>query len=389
MSAKRRPEVRSTGSLLGGMYAREPEPAAPPVVGPVDSELSVLTVSPWRVAPNPLNPRRHLRGHVKLEDLDLGDLQSMEDVQLQRASVATFDTFMSLVPEAVTLGLAPSVDAVRRQILETTPECDWVAVGGSRRDLAARKYNLQLDIEVRNNLAGTIADLYQASGRENADRKDLSPIDWAHLVKDMVTIHGTPGAAAKELRKSPSWVTQYIALLTLPDWVQERIDADALSLTKARRITPLGPEVLDALSGRKIDLEDALGLANEDDPDERSILLRAVVQAGPGQLAELRRVSAHEPAAPGYPLPAATASANPAESLDPASSGSSSAGFSGSPAGPPPGEPARPAGRGRPRGPRTTGRYELTAEPSAIAGSIVKDLGSERARSVAQAILAE
>jgi hypothetical protein len=110
--------------------------------------------------------------------------------------------------------------------------------------------------------------------------------------------------------------------------------------------------------------------------------LLAVVKAGPGQLAVLRRATAVD--APG--APSATGSVG-GQQPDSAAAGN---GDSASTAVEPPGRETernakeKPAGRGRPR---TMGRYSLAATPTDIATQLLKDLGHDTAQSVAEAIL--
>ncbi len=86
-------------------------------------------------------------------------------------------------------------------------------IAGERRVLAASMAGLhELPAMVRQ---GTNADLATLQAVENLQREDLAVLDIAEGLKALLSVYKKPGALAKALGKSPSWVSKHLRLTSL------------------------------------------------------------------------------------------------------------------------------------------------------------------------------
>ncbi|MFN6548379.1 ParB/RepB/Spo0J family partition protein [Mycolicibacterium nivoides] len=171
------------------------------------------------LASNPRNPRDFVR--------DLDDLASIADFQLQPIVVVTSSAFRRLYPDS-----------------EISTK--WVVVLGNRRLAAAHKFGREvLDIVVRDDLAKDRATLLAAAISENVDRAGFDVIEEAKAVESLVQELGSADAAAEQLRKSKTWVSQRRALLNLAPELQEALRRGDLAIRTARSLArvPLEEQV--------------------------------------------------------------------------------------------------------------------------------------------------
>lgn len=168
-----------------------------------------------RLAHNPFNPREELN---HLEET-VASLQ--EKGQLTALTVVTRDAFLEAHPDQE----------------DTLADADWIVLDGNRRLTAARQAGLdELRIDVNDALAASATDLLENALLANLHRVDLAPMDEARVVRDLVKIHGSQGKVAKRLSKSGAWVSQRLALLELPDDLQEKVETGELKVKDGRRI---------------------------------------------------------------------------------------------------------------------------------------------------------
>lgn len=202
-----------TNSVVDG--ENRPKPAVP--AGAREFALKLL-------APNPRNPRN------PRQRMDVSDLESIRDLQLQSALVVTRAAYLELWPEdAGALG-----------------EAKYVVINGCRRLLAAHTYGrTTLEAVVKDEVARDRATLRAASIRENLDREDLDVIEEARAVEDLVHDAGTAAAAARSLGKTEAWVSQRRALLKLAPELQDKLRAGELAIRVARSLAlvPLEQQV--------------------------------------------------------------------------------------------------------------------------------------------------
>ncbi|MEU3908882.1 plasmid partitioning protein, partial [Streptomyces goshikiensis] len=103
-----------------------------------------------------------------------------------------------------------------------------VLINGERRFRSALHVGLEsLDFVVRDDLAGSRTDFIDHLLAENLEREDFDVIERARGVRQLVETcaedgreHGAKSRAAERLGRSPSWVTNQLVLLELPDEIQ-------------------------------------------------------------------------------------------------------------------------------------------------------------------------
>lgn len=162
------------------------------------------------LTPNPRNPRDSIG--------DLSDLASITEVQLQPATAITAAAYHALYPD----------DEI------TTP---YVIIIGCRRYAAAVHYGRPtLDIIVNDELARDRATLITNAVRENIERLGLDIIEEAKAVDELATEAGSARAAAAQLGRTESWVSQRRALLGLHPDLQEKLRAGELAIREARSL---------------------------------------------------------------------------------------------------------------------------------------------------------
>jgi ParB family chromosome partitioning protein len=175
---------------------------------PASVELKLL-------AHNPYNPREEL---AELEDT-VASLK--EKGQLVALTVVTRTVFLAAHP-----GKEEQIGSAK-----------WVVLDGNRRLAAAPLAGLtELRIDVNDALAGSAADLLENALIANLHRVDLQPMDEARAVRDLVKIHGTQEKVGQRLSKSGAWVSQRLALLELPEELQEKVETGELKVKDGRRI---------------------------------------------------------------------------------------------------------------------------------------------------------
>ncbi|MFB7918067.1 ParB/RepB/Spo0J family partition protein [Streptomyces sp. NPDC056061] len=178
-----------------------------------------------QVAPTPLNPRRNFGSDE--EKTLFGE--ELRDAQLAACVAVTRDAYLKLWPtHESTIG----TDAL------------YVLVNGERRFRSAAHVGLdRLDFVVRDDLAATREDFVDHLLAENLDREDFDVIERARGVNQLVSVcaedggeRGARSRAAKRLNKDRSWVTNQLALLTLPTEIQAMLSAGEVSERDGRSL---------------------------------------------------------------------------------------------------------------------------------------------------------
>lgn len=168
---------------------------------------------------NPGNPRE-----------TLGDLQELANSLSthglrQPLGVMTKDDFVRVYPEHEA----------------AVGEADFVVINGNRRLAAAREVELATlavyVTELTDDTAVQVAALV-----ENIHRQDLSPLDEAKAVQQLVKIYGSNAEAARQLATNRQWIGQRLALLGLVPELQDAVRTGELKIKEARRLGTLAPE---------------------------------------------------------------------------------------------------------------------------------------------------
>ncbi|MFF5393306.1 ParB/RepB/Spo0J family partition protein [Streptomyces sp. NPDC013012] len=171
-----------------------------------------------KVSPTPLNPRRNFG--TKEEMTRFGE--ELRQVQLA-ACVA--------VSRAAYLKLWPSHEDL------IGDSCEHILINGERRYRSALHVGVeQLDFVVRDDLASSREEFVDHLLAENLEREDFDVIERARGVQQLVDVcaegegeRGARSRAAERLGKDRSWVTNQLALLTLPAPLQEQLSSGAVS----------------------------------------------------------------------------------------------------------------------------------------------------------------
>lgn len=168
------------------------------------------------VAPTPLNPRRNFG--TDEEKTRFGE--ELRVAQLAACVAVTRSAYLALWPDH-----EPSIGAA-----------DWVLVNGERRFRSGVHVGLDtLDFVVRNDLASSREEFVNHLLKENLEREDFDVIERARGVQEMVSVcggdseRGARSRAAARLSKDRSWVTNQLALLSLPDEIQVMLSSGEVS----------------------------------------------------------------------------------------------------------------------------------------------------------------
>lgn len=167
------------------------------------------------VAPTPLNPRRNFGTDVEMTRFG----EELRTAQLAACVAISRETYVGLWPEHAT------------QIGDTA----FVLVNGERRYRSAQHVGLDaLDFVVRNDLAASREEFINFLLKENLDREDFDVVERARGVQALVAVcsedneAGARTRAAERLGMSKAWVTNQLALLTLPEDIQEQLSSGVL-----------------------------------------------------------------------------------------------------------------------------------------------------------------
>jgi ParB family chromosome partitioning protein len=223
-------------------------------ITPMPSRTTPLT----DLTPNPRNPRDDLG--------DLSDLESIADMQLQPAVVVTKGAYLKLYPH----------DSIATRL---------VVINGCRRLAAAHKYGrTDLAVVVNDEIARDRVTLISASIAENVDRQDFDVIEEAKAVESLVKECDNAVDAATRLRKTPAWVSQRRALLSLAPELQTALRRGELAIREARSLArvPLEQQVVRWQAA--LDKKDDDGKRNGA-PDKRSPSPARIIASALGEFA--------------------------------------------------------------------------------------------------------
>ncbi|MBT2446146.1 ParB/RepB/Spo0J family partition protein [Streptomyces sp. ISL-43] len=169
-----------------------------------------------QVSATPLNPRRNFG--TDEEKTRFGE--ELREAQLSACVVVGRDAYLGLWPDhASGIGAAA-----------------YVLINGERRFRSALHVGLEaLDFVVRDDLAASRTDFIDHLLAENLEREDFDVIERARGVQQLVDTcadegreHGAKSRAAERLGRSPSWVTNQLVLLELPDELQNMLSSGDL-----------------------------------------------------------------------------------------------------------------------------------------------------------------
>lgn len=168
------------------------------------------------LAHNPFNPRETL---TDLQETEASLREKGQLVALTVVTRAAFDT------------------AHRDREYALDDSVRWVVLDGNRRLAAAHGAGLDaLRIDVNDALAANAGEVLEHALVTNLHRSAVPPLDEAKAIRDLLKIHGSQEAVARRLSKSGAWVSQRLALLELPDELQQKVETGELTVKDGRRI---------------------------------------------------------------------------------------------------------------------------------------------------------
>ncbi|WP_432101204.1 ParB/RepB/Spo0J family partition protein [Streptomyces sp. WAC 04229] len=250
-------------------------------------ELTRLSLD--QVAPTPLNPRRNFGSDE--EKARFGE--ELREAQLAACVAVTRDAYLKLWPEH------------EEQI---GPYAQHVLINGERRFHSAVHVGLdKLDFVVRDDLAGSRQDFVDHLLAENLDREDFDVIERARGVEQLVAVCAEDGGergartrAAQRLGKDRSWVTNQLALLTLPVEVQILLSTSDVSERDGRTLARHLKEHPDQTAAQLIaHLEGAKQSAEQEKVEQQRLLAagrQALAQTGSVGLLSADNKPTHSPA---------------------------------------------------------------------------------------------
>ncbi len=125
----------------------------------------------------------------------------------------------------------------------------YILVAGERRLKAVKKLGKEKIKAIV--VDYTIDDLREYALIENIQREDLSPIEIALSLYELIKKHGyTHEELAKNLGKSRTYITNMLRILNLPDEVIEKIRKKEISLGHAKILVSLDEEEAKSLADR-------------------------------------------------------------------------------------------------------------------------------------------
>ncbi|MFF4369415.1 ParB/RepB/Spo0J family partition protein [Streptomyces sp. NPDC001594] len=195
-----------------------------------------------QVSPTPLNPRRNFG--TDEEKTRFGE--ELRQAQLSACVVVSRGAYLSLYPDHEgRIGAAA-----------------YVLINGERRFRSALHVGLEsLDFVVRDDLAASRADFIDHLLAENLEREDFDVIERARGVQQLVETcaeqgreHGAKSRAAERLGKSPSWVTNQLVLLELPDEIQRMLSSGDMPERDGRLLARAAKDRPGADAGALLDL---------------------------------------------------------------------------------------------------------------------------------------
>lgn len=154
-------------------------------------------------------------------DAEQWSMLDLDDIEIQKQSREVFDedSIAELARSIESIGQAVPV-MVRRAAAGA--EKPYILVAGERRCRALRLLGKTQVRAIIRTLDALEAAAIQAA--ENIHRENLTQMEQARMVAQMVETLGSAEAAARHFGKSPGWVSQQTMLLNLPPVTQRIVD---------------------------------------------------------------------------------------------------------------------------------------------------------------------
>lgn len=192
-------------------------------IGDGDTAATAVTDLPvTQISDNPDNPRNHLR--------------SLDDTV---ASVREVGVILPIV--------VATTDAYLRDRPDRTDDLDddahYIVVDGHRRLEAARRVGLAtIPVRVDNARVSTDQSLLEAAFIANYHRDDMTELEEAHALQQLVTYYGTQTKAARRLGIPQNTISSKLSLLKLSPELQKDLVTGERTVEHVRNLGKLSPE---------------------------------------------------------------------------------------------------------------------------------------------------
>ncbi|WP_329474201.1 ParB/RepB/Spo0J family partition protein (plasmid) [Streptomyces sp. NBC_01723] len=191
-------------------------------IGGQDTAASINDVPVTLISENPDNPRNHLRN---LDEM----VESIREVGV-------------ILP--IVIGTA---DAYLRDRADRADDLDdgtqYVVIDGHRRLEAARRVGLAtIPVRVDNARLATDEAILEAAFVANYHRDDMTDLEEAHALKQLVDYYGSQSKASKRLGISQSNISSKLSLLKLAPDLQKDLMTGERRVEHVRNLGKLSPE---------------------------------------------------------------------------------------------------------------------------------------------------
>ncbi|MFF7527283.1 ParB/RepB/Spo0J family partition protein [Streptomyces pseudovenezuelae] len=191
-------------------------------IGGEDSATALTELPVTQISENPDNPRNHLR------NLD-ETVESIREVGIiLPIVVATVDAYLRDRPDR-----AGDLD----------DGAQYVVIDGHRRLEASRRVGLAtIPVRVDNARVATDESLLEAAFVANYHRDDMTDLEEAHALKQLVDYYGSQTKAAKRLGIPQGTISSKMSLLKLAPELQKDLMTGARTVEHVRNLGKLTPE---------------------------------------------------------------------------------------------------------------------------------------------------
>jgi ParB family chromosome partitioning protein len=188
----------------------------------------------------------HLRGVDRMRDAKLIPLDLIEPDPGQPRKEFDPDSLAKLADSLRKRGQIQPV-----MVCWSDAQAAYVILTGERRWRAARLAGLEKLSCIVSERSMTEGELRAVQLIENCLREDLKPLEQAHAYRDLMVAHEwSARRLAEELDLNHATVLRALALLELPDDIQQRVASGALAPSAAAELSRLEPDEAKALADR-------------------------------------------------------------------------------------------------------------------------------------------
>ncbi len=184
-----------------------------------------------------------------LEDVEAGYLRSIPNSSIKEIEVSKIKPNpyqpRKVFDEGAIKELASSIEkhGLMQPVIVIEDKENYILVAGERRLKAVKSLNKDKIKAIVADIS--LNDLREYALIENIQREDLNPIEIAYSLKALIEEHGfTHEELAKNIGKSRSYITNLLRLLTLPEYVQNKISENKISFGHAKILLGLDEEKL-------------------------------------------------------------------------------------------------------------------------------------------------